>query len=197
MNNKFNKKLFTFLLSLFPFIGYAETKEIKDQDGSKVYSENPLQGLKKLSFFALIPTGIVGESYGDLEKEVKKELQRHGKVETFSIFVKTPDGEEAADFSSFSGCAYMDYKIGDVYSVDGKKLDFVRASLNIREQVTINRTKVDTGLSIWTRNCFLPGSVDKNLKDLVKTSLAYLMNDFSKSYKEVNESQPSFNLYSP
>lgn len=186
------KNTLLLLLLLIPFSIWSEEKKNKEgKSVSESYSANGLKQLEKFNFFAGFPAGS-NRMYEEIRKEIQNELKQYGKSTTPDLIVISDNGKEAIDPTIFSGDASMKYRIKDVYSISGKKMGVVKASLAIEDQAFIDKTKVNTNVCIWKKSCFFLGSTEKDLKSLVKTSLIYLLEDFSSSYKEVNKEVPSF-----
>jgi hypothetical protein len=157
--------------------------------------ENPLKGFSEFIFFLMYP-GSKSQSE-KIDLLIKKELEKIGGVKTFELEVKNKDGEVGIDLSPFDKGVSLIYEIKNLTSLDGKDTGFVRASLNLESRVSILKTKQDCSPYLWSSNCFLKGNTEKGLEKLVTQSFAYLMKDFSESYKSANSEKPIFNVYTP
>lgn len=163
----------------------------RDQD--RVRSADILKNLSEFIFLS----GFYADKPATADKVhavIRKELAKFGEVNACSILVKTKEGD-AVDLSSFDVGVTLHYRIQDLYSLEGKKLGIVRASLNLDTQVEVLKTKIEGSPYIWSSNCFLKGSVEKNIEKLVAESINHLMKEFSDSYSSVNQNKPVFDCY--
>ncbi len=157
--------------------------------------DNPLKGFSEFVFFPMYP-GSKSQSE-KIDLLIRKELEKIGGVKKVELEVKNKDGEVGIDFSPFDKGASLVCEIRSLISIDGKDTGFVRASLNLESRVSILKTKQDCSPYLWSSNCFLKGDTEKDLEKLVMQSFAYLMQDFSESYKSVNSEKPIFDVYTP
>ena len=138
--NSIIKKLINFAITLFllPIFTFSESNISKKeailylqhaQDRPSVGSGEVLKNIKRFNLFAGVPAGSK-EASERINEGIKNALKKHGKVSMPQLYLKTPEGKEGLDLSSFSGGVSMLYKIQDVYSPSGEKLGIVRASLN-------------------------------------------------------------------
>jgi hypothetical protein len=149
--------------------------------------------MAKFNFFARFPAS--NKTAADkISIVIEKELKFFGKVIKPEMIVKTEKGD-AIDLSGFDGGVTLTYEITNVTSPEGKNLGIVRASLNLSTSVLVQKTTDECESYIWSNNCFLKGSVEKNLETLVSQSLSYLLNKFENNYTAVNPTKPIFNLY--
>ncbi|NDD59525.1 MAG: hypothetical protein EBZ47_09865, partial [Chlamydiae bacterium] len=201
------KKIINFAITLFflPFFIFSENnineKEAiqylqHSQDRPSIGSAEVLKNIKRFNFFPGVPAGSK-ETSERINKEIKNELKKHGKVSMPQLYLKTSEGKEGLDLSSFLGGVSMIYNIQDVYSPSGEKLGIVRASLSIEQIINDDGSNLKGRAYTWSSNCFLPGSEELNLENLVQSSFSYLIEDFYRVYKTVNKTDPCFNLYIP
>lgn len=158
--------------------------------------ENPLKGFPAFNFFPMVPAfdKAQADKIGVL---IKKELEKIGAVKKIELITKNKEGEEGIDLSPFDIDSNLIYEIKNLASSDGKDTGFIRASLTFKSRVDILKTKQSCSPYLWSSNCFLKGNTEKNLEKLVVESLAYLMRDFSESYRDVNSDKPLFNIVGP
>lgn len=164
------------------------------QDMPRLTVENPLKGFSDFVLVSMVP--VSSKTQADkVNALVEKELNKFGKVSKISLLVKTDQGE-AVDFSEFNADSLI-YEIKNVTDANGKELPFVRATLNLRSQVLIDKTKQDYSPYIWSGDCFLPGKTQKDLEKLVSQSLSSLLQKFAANYSAANTDKPLFKLYTP
>ncbi len=143
------------------------------QDRPNFGAESPLKGVSKFIFFPLCPTANKPLS-DKINALVEKELKNLGAVKPAPLSVK---GDEI-DFGALDFSARLIYEIKNVSSIEGTDLGVVRASLNLDTGVEITKTKQSSNPYVWSANCFLPGSVEKDLDKLVAQSLNSLLQSF-------------------
>lgn len=158
--------------------------------------ENPLKGFSAFNLFSMVPASNKAQS-DKIGVLIKKELEKIGTVKKIELITKNKEGEEGIDLSPFDIGANLIYEIKNLASSDGKNTGIVRASLNFESRVNILKTKQECSVYLWSSNCFLKGNTEKDLEKLVIESLAYLMRDFSESYRSANSNKPLFNIVEP
>ena len=169
-----------------------ETILYNDQDRPSPLIDNPVKGLSRFLFFPMTPAK--DKAMADrIFTLVEKKLSALGQVNKTSILVNTDQGE-AIDFSVFSIGTTLVYLIQDLKDLSGKDTGFIRASLNLSAAVQVVKTNNTCSPYVWSCNCFLKGSTQENLEDLVSKSLDDLLKQFSESYKLVNSDNPVFEL---
>lgn len=162
------------------------------QDRPSPTIDNPIKGLSKFLFFPMSPAK--DKAMADrIYTLVEKKLSALGQVNKTKILVNTDQGE-AIDLSVFSTGTTLVYSIQDLKDHSGKDTGFVRASLNLTAAVQVVKTNDTCSPYVWSCNCFLKGSTQKNLENLVSTSLDDLLRQFSESYNLVNSDKPVFEL---
>lgn len=205
---RFIRIMFKYLLLLLgiPFFALSADEKMKPiqnptqqifdtQDMPRLIGDNPLKGFTDFLLIPLIPASSKTQA-DKISALVKKELMKYGNVSNVSLTVNTDKGE-AIDFSQFNTGNTLVYEIKNVMSLNGKELPFVRATLNLRSNVTIDKTKQNSNSYIWSSSCFLPGKTQKDIDALVSQSLDSLLQRFAANYSSVNTDKPLFKLYSP
>lgn len=186
-----NSILFILLsVSFFFCSGYAD-----EQDMPSTTYANPLKGFTTFTFMP-----AYGEAKGTNEKIkrlIEDQLKKYGSVNKVDMLTRNKKGEQAIDVSMFSKGTALNYQIKNVISVEGKVLPFVRATLSARSAVTIEKTNMDYSTYIWCRDCFLAGSVDNDLEQLIEQTLDILLATFASDYAAVNKEKPTFYLVFP
>lgn len=162
------------------------------QDRPSPDVDNPLKGLSKFLFFPMSPAKDKGMA-DRIFTLVEKKLSALGQVNRTKILVNTDQGEEI-DLSVFSIGTTLVYLIQDLKDLSGKDTGFIRASLNLSAAVQVVKTNDTCSPYVWSCNCFLKGSTQKNLENLISTSLDDLLQQFSESYNLVNSDKPLFEL---
>lgn len=186
---------YLFLLFSLPFLTVIGNEQITDaQDMPRLTVENPLKGFSDFILISMVPASSKPQA-DKMNALVEKELNKYGKVSKIGLLVKTDQGE-AIDFREFNADSLI-YEIKNVTAPDGKELPFVRATLNLRSHVLIDKTKQDYSPYIWSGDCFLPGKTQKDLEKLVSQSLSCLLQKFSENYSVANADKPLFKLYTP
>ena len=190
----------------FIFLGFAsisfaaKAEDVQKLDRFSEYENdthsedeyNPLNKFTTFTVFNICPaTGVESQKIHNL---VKNELGKYGRVKKVKLINKR-HGVEVIDFKNFCNDGYLIYEIRNVVSSTGEELPFVEASLNLKTSVVINKNKLIHSPYIWSKSCFLPGKVDKDLDMLVLSSLEQLLSEFNASYLNANSKQPTFYLY--
>jgi hypothetical protein len=124
---------------------------------------------------------------------VEKKLSSYGQVTKPRILVQTDQGE-AIDLSVFKTGVTLIYEIETLNDLDGNDTGLIRASLNLYTATEIVKTKEICRPYIWSCNCFLKGSIKKNLANLISMSLDNLLAQFISTYGLVNTDKPLFEL---
>lgn len=164
--------LFFFLTVIIFFPVLAEKKtnlpenyiELMDnnQDMPSISVENPLKGFNAYTFMPAYP-GVSKTQDLAIQRAIEKELQLFGIVKKSDIEIKT-EHDNTIDLSVFNKGPLLTYEIQNVSSLDGTILPFIRASLNLRSPLTIDKTQTRYSGCIWSRSCFLSGNTDKNFR---------------------------------
>lgn len=162
------------------------------QDRPNLSADSPLKGLSQFLVFCMCPTASK-EMSDEILNTVEKKLSLIGKVKRSKILIKTDKGE-AIDLQPLDAAATLIYELRDVEDVNGKNLGIVRASLNLTTEVQINKTKQSCSPYVWSSNCFLKGTVKKNVQELVNQSLALLLDQFKVDFTKENTYSPTFDL---
>jgi hypothetical protein len=179
---------------LFCSLGATEKiqREYPSQDRANLVENNPLQDLSKFLFFAICPAKNKPMAEKILST-VGQELKQSGHLQKTKMLIETNEGP-AIDLSVFKIGATLIYQIKDLSDLNGKKLGIVRASLNLTTAIEIQKTKMVCYPYIWSSNCFLEGSTEKNLEHIIAQSLKELLEQFMITYSSVNNSPPIFDL---
>lgn len=164
------------------------------QDRPNLTAQNPLKGFSKFIFFPMIPART--NDAESIFKLVENELQQYGQVDKSKILKKTNQGE-VIDLSVFKTGVTLIYEIENLTDLNGKELGVVRASLNMTTAIEIEKTKQISRPYIWSGNCFLKGSTEKDLETITSQSLSNLLGQFMSSYSLVNTTKPIFDLQGP
>lgn len=161
------------------------------QDRHHAFKRTPLKGFK--TFVMFVSLNKVNKALSDkINHLVQKNLKKYGTVNIKDLLT---DKNQAIDLSGFSAGPTLTYAIRNLHSPDGKNLGVIRASLNLSASATITKTNETDFFYIWTANCFLPGSIEKNTEKVVLESLNALFKTFQTCYSSVNPEKPIFNLY--
>ena len=164
-----------FLLFLFAFLRLSAAIE-----------ENPLKGFSTFLVVPMIP--LSSKSLSDkINILLEKELAKYGKVSKVSLVSKTKE-EEVIDFSQIKTDAILIYEIENVTR---EQHPFIKASLNLKGR-PLNE---DSRSSIWSDDCSVPGSTEKDVENLVAQTLSNLLQKFVITYSAANFDKPLFKLY--
>ncbi|MEI8329850.1 MAG: hypothetical protein WCG14_07635 [Chlamydiia bacterium] len=162
------------------------------QDRPSPNIDNPLKGMSKFLFFPMSPAK--DKAMADrIFALAEKKLSALGQVNRTKTLVNTDQGE-GIDLSVFSIGTTLVYLIQDLKDLSGKDTGFIRASLNLSAAVQVVKTTDTCSSYVWSCNCFLKGSTQKNLENLISTSLDDLLKQFSDTYNLVNSDKPLFEL---
>lgn len=161
------------------------------QDRYNALKNTPLKGFKTFAVF--ISLNEINKTLSDkINYLVQKNLKEYGTVNIKNLLT---DKNQGIDLSGFNAGPTLIYAIRNLHSPDGKNLGIIRASLNLSASATITKTNETDFFYIWTANCFLPGSIEKNTEKVVLESLNALFKTFQTCYSSINSEKPIFNLY--
>lgn len=161
------------------------------QDRYDAFKNTPLKGFK--TFVVFVSLNEVNKALSDkINHLVQKNLRKYGTVNLKTL---SADKNQGIDLSGFSTGPTLIYAIRNLSSPDRKNLGITRASLNLSTSATITKTNETDFFYVWTANCFLPGSIEKNTEKVVLESLNALFETFQTCYSSVNSEKPIFNLY--
>lgn len=161
------------------------------QDRYNAFKNTPLKGFK--TFVVFVSLNEVNKALSDkINPLVQKNLRKYGTV---NLKILSTDKNQGVDLSGFSAGPTLTYAIRNLSSPDRKNLGIIRASLNLSTSATITKTNETDFFYVWSANCFLPGSIEKNTKKVVLESLNALFETFQTCYSSVNSEKPIFNLY--
>ena len=161
------------------------------QDRYNAFKNTPLKGFK--TFVVFVSLNEVNKALSDkINHLIQKNLKKYGTVNIKSL---STDKNQGVDLSGFSAGPTLTYAIRNLHSPDGKNLGIIRASLNLSTSATITKTNETDFFYVWSANCFLPGSIEKNTEKTVLESLNALFKTFQTCYSSVNSEKPIFNLY--
>jgi hypothetical protein len=197
----FKIMLYTSLLTAFSFVSAKEENistltnthnYYNSQDGRNPEIDNPIKGLTTFLFFPMCPAKDK-KMADNIFALIEKKLSAYGQVNKARIFVQTDQGE-AIDLSVFKTGVTLIYEIENIKDIKGNDTGFVRASLNLYTAIEIVKTKEICRPYIWSSNCFLKGSTQKNTENLISLSLDNLLAQFISTYRLANTDKPVFEL---
>lgn len=162
-----------------------------DQDMPCQSPEIALKNFSTFTFISIAPS--LSEKAQSL---IVNELKKHGRATKLQLNIKT-NKEQGIDLSSLNSGATLIYEIREVSSIDGKELPFIRASLNMRTNVTIKKTAQEYSPYIWSQSCFMQGDLQKDTEKFISNSFSLLMQQFMSDYTSINSIKPEFNFYVP
>lgn len=187
-------------LTAFSALAQAEVKpttkqsqssyNIQDRPNPEI--DNPIKGLTSFLFFPMYPAKDK-KMADNIFALVEKMLSQYGQVNKTKILVETDQGE-AVELSVFKTGVTLLYKIQDVKDLSGSDTGMVRASLNLTTAIEVEKTKEICSPYIWSCNCFVKGSIKKDLEKLISLSLDKLLAEFNSTYNLVNTDKPVFEL---
>lgn len=197
----FKVMLYTSLLTAFSFLS-AKEKNISAltknqnhynaQDRRNPEIDNPIKGLTTFLFFPIC-SAKDKKMADNIFALVEKKLSAYGQVNKAKILVQTDKGE-AIDLSVFKTGVTLIYEIENIKDIKGNDTGLVRASLNLYTAIEIIKTKEICRPYIWSSDCFLKGSTQKNLENLISLSLDNLLALFISNYRLANTDRPVFEL---
>lgn len=182
-----------FKVALLYFVCCSFAQVFANENDTKKFSalENPLNGFREFIFF---PQFHAAKSQADkVQFIIDKELNRFGSIIKKQMVVKT-NNTNAVDLSSFESGNFLTFEIKDVVDSKGNQLGFVCASLNFSTNVTVDKTKKDCNLNVWSFQCFFKGDLEKNLEQFTANALNILLQKFNADYLSVNSGKPVFVL---
>ena len=190
------------ICTLLTISAAAEQKDLLIKDKKIIYKAYDLQdrydacantSLKGFKTFVLfVNLGNINKTFSDkINQLIQKNVRKYGTVNVMSLLTE----QKAIDLSGFDSGATLTYAIRNLRSPDEKPLGIIRASLNLSTSATITKTKETSFFYVWSTNCFLPGSIEKDTEKVVLESLDTLFKIFQTCYFSVNSEKPIFNLY--
>lgn len=160
---------------------YQTAGRVSYQDQPFVSSESPLKGFSQFVFFPFLHLLPKNEKTKTLQI-IEDKLSKIGKVNRITL---TPP----YDLSIFDKGPSLCYELAPLDTADERSVSMLRASLNLAANVEIFKTRNDCTAYVWSKNCFLQGSMNDDIEASISKTMDQLLQAFTTSYKLANPSQ--------
>ncbi len=138
------------------------------------------------------------EEKGTVDKINKIIMEELGTLGTIKIIKSEKGSLQNAFWEGYDGQAFFEFESQDLTSDENKKIPATRHTLNVYTSATINKTKTNSVVEAWRKDCYVKNESNNDLSSKNVEAYRSLIREFKESYLFYNpEKKPVFYLFSP
>src|SRR5579862_1187401 len=164
----------------------------KDKNIPSEQYKNPLTGLQSFSMLMV----YFSEENETVEKINKIIMEELGALGTIKVITSEKGSLQNAFWEGYDGQAFFEFDSQDITSFENKKIPATRYTLNVHTAATINKTKANTVVEAWRKDCYVKNESNNDLSNKSVEAYRSLIREFKESYLLYNpEKKPIFYLF--